>query len=55
MVWSQTASNSDALGTTSQTANFPRMKPKTIARIIGGLFFLATLALALARHDQDRN
>lgn len=55
MVWDQTASNGDALGPTSQTADLRRMKPKTIARIIGGLFFLATLALALARHDQDRD
>lgn len=55
MVWAQTASNGDALGSTSQTANLRRMKPKTIARIIGGLFFLATLALALARHDENRD
>lgn len=55
MVWPETASSGDALGLASQTANLPRMKPKTIARIIGGLFFLATLALALTRHDQDRD
>jgi hypothetical protein len=55
MVWTETASSGDALGPASQTANFSGMKPKTIARIIGGLFFLATLALALARHDENRN
>lgn len=31
------------------------MKPKTLARIIGGLFFLFTLALTLARHDKTRD
>lgn len=55
MVATKIPRHRDLLGATPQTANFPRMKPKTLARILGGLFFLATLALALARHDQDRD
>lgn len=53
MVATEIPRHRDLLGATSKTANFRRMKPKTLARILGGLFFLATLALALARHDQN--